>query len=66
MGNWYRDPTYEKACALEAERRKLIDWAHGCRYRKPPIFYNDTERCSSKTQAHAKCDFCNLKKGVAR
>ena len=64
VGDWYRDPTYDAACRLEAQRVRFAVLVNECSYRVAPIFFGDGERCSRRNQSFGRCDFCDLKRGV--
>lgn len=56
----HRDPTFDEACRLEAERVRLRIWANECCYRKAPIFKGDAVRCARRVQDLARCAVCDL------
>lgn len=58
----HRDPTFDEACRLEAERIRLRVWANECLYRKEPIFMGDAEVCARRAQSFARCAVCDLRR----
>lgn len=58
----HRDPTFDEACRLEAERVRLRVWANECESRKSPIFAGDAEFCVRREQSFARCGVCDLKR----
>ena len=58
----HRDPTFDEACRLEAERVRLRIWANECGFRKIPIFVGDVEVCVRRAQSFTRCAVCDLKR----
>ena len=58
----HRDPTFEEACRLEAERVRLRIWANECGFRKAPIFAGDAEVCGRRVQSLPRCSMCDLRR----